>query len=166
MDSFTKSREIWVKPPDQVVRKGKEKLLLSVALGWASPREESYGLENLGPTWFLCFLGYFYFLAGKVGLGVIFVFNRKLIRGAGAKKARDDGSASGGRKRGWTSSEACQGWRAGAEAGEARLPGWEVYPVSASFPCLTAFMAVVPEAVRKTVHSLCSQCFCVRAELG
>ena len=32
----------------------------------------------------------------------------------------------------------------GAEAGETRLPGWEVYPVSTSFPCLTAFMAVVP----------------------
>lgn len=52
--------------------------MLSVALGWAFPREESYGLENLGPTWFF-FLGYFYFLAGReVGLRVIFVFNRKL----------------------------------------------------------------------------------------
>lgn len=47
-----------MKPPDEVVRK--EGNLLSVALGWAFPREESYGLENLGPTWFL-FLWYFCF---------------------------------------------------------------------------------------------------------
>lgn len=74
------------------------------------------------------------FFAGREDLIEWFCVQQKtLSRRTRAKTARNDGKCqmAGGREAEHPQ-EAHEGWRAGAEAGEAGLPGREVYPVSAS----------------------------------